>query len=69
MVVTSVESDSAAEESGIRKGDVIQEIDKKEINSLKDYTRIVSRLKKNETVLLLINRGGRKFYVTLKSLG
>ncbi|MEW6408609.1 MAG: DegQ family serine endoprotease [Nitrospirota bacterium] len=69
VVVTSVESDSAAEESGIRKGDVIQEIDKKEINSLKDYTRIVSRLKKNETVLLLINRGGRKFYVTLKSLG
>ncbi len=66
VVIARVEPGSGADEAGIRKGDIIQEIDRKKIEGLTDYTRIVSGIKPGDTVLLFINRGGRKFYVTLR---
>ncbi|MGQ9570996.1 MAG: DegQ family serine endoprotease [Thermodesulfovibrionales bacterium] len=67
VVVVRVEPASPADESGIRKGDIIKEIDKKPIENLEDFNRVVSNLNKNETVLLFITRGDKKFYVTLKA--
>ncbi len=67
VVVVRVEPGSAAEEAGIRKGDVIQEIDRKKIDGLNDYNKIVSGIQPGNTVLLFVNRGGKKFYVTLRS--
>lgn len=67
VVVVRVEPGSAAEESGLKKGDVVQEIDKKRVTNLDDFNRIASTIRPNETVLLFINRGGRKFYIALKS--
>jgi serine protease Do len=66
VVVVRVESGSSSEEAGIRKGDVIQEIDKKKIGGVEEYRRILSGLNPNETVLLFVNRGGKKFYVVLR---
>jgi serine protease Do len=65
VVIVKIESGSAAEEAGIRKGDVIQEIDRKRINDLNDFNKIVSKLDADATVLLFINRGGKKSYATL----
>jgi serine protease Do len=65
VVVVRVEPGSAAEEAGIKKGDVIQEIDRKKIEGLKDYDRIVSGMQPEDSVLLFINRAGKRFYVTL----
>ena len=42
VVVVRVEAGSPAEETGIRKGDVIQEIDRKRIEGLNDYNKAVS---------------------------
>ncbi|MGB9716785.1 MAG: Do family serine endopeptidase, partial [Thermodesulfovibrionales bacterium] len=67
VVVVRVEPASPADESGIKKGDIIKEIDKKPVENLEDFNRIVSNLNKNETVLLFITRGDKKFYVTLKA--
>lgn len=67
VVVVRVEPGSAAEESGLKKGDVVQEIDKRRVTNLDDFNRIASTIRPNETVLLFINRGGRKFYIALKS--
>jgi serine protease Do len=67
VVVTRVEPGSPADESEIKKGDVIKEINKKEIDNLEDYNRIASNIKWSESVLLFINRGGKKFYVILKA--
>lgn len=67
VVVVSVEPDSSAEEAGLKKGDVIQEINKKGIRSLSEFNNIASRIKKGDTVLLFVNRGGQKFYITLKA--
>lgn len=66
VVVARVEPGSSADEAGIRKGDVIQEIDRKKVDGLNDYSRIVGGIRPGDTVLLFVNRGGRKFYVTLR---
>lgn len=67
VVVVRVDPASPADEAGIKKGDVIKEVDKKQVGTLEDFNRIASNLKKNETVLLFITRGDKKFYVTLKA--
>ncbi len=67
VVVVKIEHGSPADEAGIRKGDIIQEIDRQEIRNLNDFNKIISRLGVKDTVLLFINRGGRKFYVTVQA--
>ncbi|MBA4349259.1 MAG: peptidase [Thermodesulfovibrio sp.] len=69
VVIIKVDPGSSAEEAGIRKGDVIQEIDRQRISNLNEFNRIASKIKAQDTVLLFINRGGKKFYVTLQPQG
>jgi serine protease Do len=67
VVVVRVEPGSEVEEAGLRKGDVIQEIDRQKVAKIQDYNRITSAIQPGETVLLFVNRGGRKFYVTVRT--
>ncbi|MDP2752834.1 MAG: DegQ family serine endoprotease [Nitrospirota bacterium] len=67
VVVVRVEPGSPADEAEIKKGDIIKEINKKEIDNLEDFNRIATNIKRNESALLFINRGGKKFYVILKA--
>lgn len=67
VVVVKVEQGSPAEDAGIRKGDIIQEIDKKRVETLQDYNKATASIRSGDTVLLFLNRGGKKFYVTLKA--
>lgn len=67
VVVVRVEPGSAVEEGDIRKGDVIQEIDRRKIENLGEYNKAISEIKPGNTVLLFVNRGGRRFYVTLRA--
>ncbi|MEJ2683393.1 MAG: DegQ family serine endoprotease [Candidatus Sulfobium sp.] len=64
VVVNSVNGGSPA--AGVLKeGDVIQEINRHRIKDVKEYMSIVSRIKADETVLLLIYRNGSSVFVTL----
>jgi len=66
VVIVKVEPYTAAEDAGLRKGDIIQEINKKNIRNIHDFNAIISKVKKGDTLLLFINRNGNKFYITLK---
>jgi serine protease Do len=66
VVIVKVDPYSPAEDAGLKKGDVIQEVNKKRIKSLDDFNKIVHNIRKRETALLFINRNGNKFYITLK---
>ena len=66
VVVTGVESGSAAEEADIRRGDVIQEVNHKPVHSVQEFSNAVSQLGK-QNVLLLINRGGNTLFVVVES--
>lgn len=65
VVVVRVEPGSAADEAGIKKGDVIQEVDRKRVASVEDFRKIGAAIEPGNTALLFMNRGGRKFYLTI----
>ncbi|MCK5140052.1 MAG: DegQ family serine endoprotease [Thermodesulfovibrionia bacterium] len=67
VVIVKVEPYSAADESGLKKGDVIQELNKKRVTNLRDFNNITSHIKEGDAVLLYVNRGERKFYITFKA--
>jgi serine protease Do len=64
VVVTDIESDSSAA-SALVPGDVILEINRKAISSLEDYESIVSSIKPEQDVLLLVYRRGSTIFVTI----
>ena len=67
IVVVNVEPDSLADRAGLAQGDIIKEINRQPIKSVRDYEKIVSNLKKDESVLLLINRSGASLFITVKA--
>jgi serine protease Do len=69
VVVIGVTAGSPAEEAGLKRGDVIEEIDRIRINDIDDFNRTVEGIRADETVLMFVNRGGRKFYLTVQAGG
>jgi len=65
VLITGVDPGGAGAEAGLRRGDLIKEINRQEIETTEDYKRILGKTKKGESVLLLIKRGTRTFYTTL----
>lgn len=64
VVITDIEDGSPA--AGIlMPNDVIIEVNKKRINSTKDYEAVVSRIKSSQNILLLVHRSGSSLYITL----
>jgi len=69
VVVIGVLQGSPSEEAGLKRGDVIQEIDRITVNNIDDFNRIVDGIRADDTVLMFVNRGGRKFYLTVQAGG
>lgn len=66
VVVTSVEPDSGAEKAGLMPGDVIREINRQPVKSVKEFEKLSSTVKKGENVLILINRRGASLFLSAK---
>jgi serine protease Do len=62
-VVTEVDPSSHAANSGLQRGDVIQEVNHQPVKNTSDFERALSR-SKDET-LLLVNRQGSTRYVAV----
>jgi len=69
VLVTSVDNDSFAEEVGLQRGDVIQEINQQSVNNVNDVLRIQRGLSPKSDVVFLINRNQRGQAVTLYLAG
>jgi serine protease Do len=65
VVVTDVEPGSTAEDAGIRPGDVILEVDREKIDSVREYRAAISRARAGDTLLFLMKRGDSTFFVPL----
>ncbi len=66
VVVTKVEPDSGAEKAGLMPGDVIREINRQPVKSVKDFEKMSSGVKKGDNVLILINRRGNSLFLSAK---
>jgi serine protease Do len=66
VVVTNVQQGTAAAEAGLRRGDVVQEVNRTPIRTPQDYASAI-RAAGNEGILLLVNRGGATSYVVIEA--
>jgi serine protease Do len=66
VVVSGVDASGPAAEAGLRRGDVVREINRLPIRDIDDYETVTSNLKTDTTVLLLVERRGNNLYVALK---
>ena len=66
VVVSAVDPGSVADEAGIRRGDVILEVDRKPIRSIDEYKKAVGGIRKGKGVLLLVRRGESTLFLALK---
>lgn len=64
VVVTNVEPGGLAGEAGIQRGDVILEVDRRPIKSVKDFTEALVMAKKS--LLLLVYRSGSTIFVPIR---
>ena len=66
VVVLGVEPGSLADEIGFQEGDVILEINRKKIESIKDFDKAMKDANIEKGVLFHIHRRGSSFYLTFK---
>ena len=64
VAISDIDEDSPAA-IVLMRGDVIQEINRHKITTLRDYKNVVAKIKPEGGILLLVFRGGSSFYITL----
>ncbi|HEX7510251.1 MAG TPA: DegQ family serine endoprotease [Chitinivibrionales bacterium] len=63
VVITEIDQASQAASEGIQEGDVIQEINKEPITSVKDFAKVMKSVKSGDNVMFLIRRGQSTMYI------
>jgi serine protease Do len=66
VVVLGVEDGSLADDVGLQEGDVVLEINKKKIETVKDFEKALRDAKVERGILFHIHRKGSSFYLTYK---
>jgi serine protease Do len=65
-VVNQVEPGSVADEAGVQRGDIIREVNGQNIRNVEDYRSVLTKVKKGEVIRLLVRRGERNLYLTIR---
>ena len=66
VVIVKTDPDSKAYEAGIRPGDIILQINQKNIPTLEAYKKAAGAIRSKDRILLLVRRKGEDLFVTLK---
>ncbi len=66
VLVSDVTAGNAASEAGIRRGDVISEMNRSIVKDMRDYQNLMASVQKGSSVLFLVKRGGSTIYIAVK---
>ena len=66
ILVVQVVQGSVAYTEGLRKGDIIQEVNRAAVATMREFRRILKEVQPGETILLRILRESKAFFVVLK---
>lgn len=64
IVITNVDPNSPAAEAGLRRGDVILQVNKQPVNNMKEFSGAAG--KAGKSILFLIHRNNATFYLSLR---
>ena len=65
VVITSVQKGSKAYRLGLKQGDIIRQIDHAHIEDVKGYRKAFSRLRRNERILIVVERDQHFYMLTV----
>ncbi|MBX5495619.1 MAG: PDZ domain-containing protein, partial [Bryobacteraceae bacterium] len=65
VVITDVRPGSPAAEAGLRRGDVVQEVNRRRVTNVSSFERAV-REGEGNSILLLVNRGGNTMFLVIE---
>jgi serine protease Do len=66
VVVTQVEPGGAAGEAGLRRGDVILEVNRKPVKDVDTYKKALRAGGKGKSALFLVRRGDNTIFLAVK---
>ena len=66
ILVVQVVQGGVANAEGLRKGDIIQEVNRAAVSTMREFRRILKEVQAGETILLRILRESKAFFVVLK---
>ncbi|MEJ2033654.1 MAG: DegQ family serine endoprotease [Deltaproteobacteria bacterium] len=66
LLISDVDSGSPAAQAGLRRGDIILEVNRRSVDSLGAFNKITGKVKSGQTVLFLVKRGENTLFVALK---
>jgi serine protease Do len=64
VVVSDVDPSSAAAAAGLQRGDVIEQVNRQPVSSVREYDRAVNQAGK-QPIVLLVNRGGTTSFIVV----
>jgi len=65
VVITRVEPGGPAAKADLRRGDVIQEVDRRSINNVEDFEQAIGEAETQNSILLLVRREGNNLFVAV----
>ncbi len=66
VLITGLRNGSYLARVGAGPGDVIRQIDDFEINTVEDFKAAIVKFRRKKSVVLLLQRGNRGYYITVK---
>ena len=66
VIITRVTPESAAARAGLRRGDILLEINREAMSTVADFDRVRSQLKETSSVLVLLKRGKGTTFLSIK---
>ncbi len=66
VIVVKIDPNSRIFEAGIKQGDIILQINQKNIASLEDYKKVTATITKKERLLFLVRRNGQDLFIPVK---
>lgn len=66
VIVTDIDGRSNAYRAGLRRGDLIMQVNRKPVRSVRDFNEILSGLNAGDTVLLYAKRESNNFFVAFE---
>jgi Do/DeqQ family serine protease len=65
VIVSGVEEGGPAARAGLRAGDVVTQVNRETVRSVKDFSRIVGQVRRGGNLLLLVQRDGSSRFLVL----